>query len=293
MLTEAIGRLSEPPKSVVDYGFTCGALGRFSGFRAARHDCQIVARETLVTESQSGIVAFLFTDIEGSTRLWESAAEAMSAALRKHDALLHGLIAESGGYVFKTAGDAFCAVFPAPIGAIEAAVAAQRAIGEETWSLATPLRVRMAIHAGHAEMRAGDYFGPPLNRVARLLATSHGEQIVVSRAAAELARNRLPPSLALRDLGEFALKDLQLPERIFQVLAPGLRESFPPLQTPERLLRNLPQPATPLIGREAAVQTARATLGFPVNSHLGQASDAEHQRDVARLLTLTGPGGTG
>jgi predicted ATPase/class 3 adenylate cyclase len=246
-----------------------------------------------VSDHQSGIVAFLFTDIEGSTRLWESDQEAMSAALAQHDALLHEVIQAAGGHVFKTAGDAFCAVFASPAGAIAAAVAGQRALATTEWSSGPPIRVRMAVHAGHAESRGGDYFGPPLNRVARLLATAHGEQIVVSRAAGELARGHLPADLSLRDLGEFALKDLQLPERIFQVIAPPLRREFPPLRTPERLLRNVPRPSTPLIGREDAIQHARAVFGLPSAPGGTSREEPATLKPSSRLVTLTGPGGTG
>jgi predicted ATPase/class 3 adenylate cyclase len=246
-----------------------------------------------VTELQSGIVAFLFTDIEGSTRLWESDQGAMSAALARHDAILRKAIANAGGRVFKTAGDAFCAVFPSPAAAIIAAVAGQRALADEAWHAATQLRVRMAVHAGHAESRNGDYFGPPLNRAARLIATAHGEQIVVSRAACELAQEHLPPELSLRNLGEFALKDLQLPERIFQVIGPGLRRDFAPLRTPEHLLRNLPRPGTPLIGREEDIAAARSAFGLAPPDDRGTRPALPASSRVTRLLTLTGPGGTG
>src|SRR6187431_1457474 len=148
-------------------------------------------RRALVTDLQPEIVTFLFTDVEGSTRLWEAQPRAMSVALARHDALLHAAIESAGGTVFKTVGDAFCAAFPAPEAAIEAAVVGQKALTTAPPIENIPLKVRMAIHSGQAERRAGDYFGPPLNRVARLLATAHGEQIVVSRAAGELARDRL------------------------------------------------------------------------------------------------------
>jgi predicted ATPase/class 3 adenylate cyclase len=246
-----------------------------------------------VSEHQSGIVAFLFTDIEGSTRLWESDQEAMSDALAKHDAILHGVIAAASGRVFKTAGDAFCAVFASPAAAVLAAAHGQRALSATDWGSGLQIRVRMAVHAGHAETRAGDYFGPPLNRVARLLATAHGEQIVVSRAASELARGHLPADTSLLDLGEYELRDLQLPERIFQVVAPSLRREFPPLRTPERLLRNVPRPSTPLIGRDDAIQRTRAAFGLPSPGGKADGEKPATREPSARVVTLTGPGGTG
>jgi predicted ATPase len=147
----------------------------------------------------------------------------------------------------------------------------------------------MAIHAGHPEQRGDDYFGPPLNRVARLLASAHGGQILVSRAAGALAGEQLPPETKLRDLGEHALKDLRQAERVFQVMAPGLQTEFPPLRTPELLLRNVPRPATPLIGRAEEIARIREIFGLApedgVSSAVGPAG--------ARLVTLTGPGGAG
>lgn len=252
----------------------------------------LAGREAEVAELQSGIMAFLFTDIEGSTRLWEATPELMSPTLSRHDAIVRETISAHGGHVFKTIGDAFCAVFATPVEAVAAATAAQRSLSHESWSVTPPLRVRMAVHAGPAECRNGDYFGPALNRVARLLGTAHGEQIVVSQAAAELLRHRLDDTIALRPLGEFALKDLQQPERISQVVAPGLRESFPPLQTPERLLRNLPIPARPLLGRDDDARRALAMLGLATTS---DESAGEDQRPGPStwLVTLTGPGGTG
>ena len=242
-----------------------------------------------MTDLQPEIITFLFTDVEGSTRLWEAQPRAMSVALARHDALLHAAIASAGGTVFKTVGDAFCAAFPAPEAAIEAAVVAQKDLFGDAPEALTPLKVRMAIHSGQAERRAGDYFGPPLNRVARLLATAHGEQIVVSQAAGDLARESLPPGITLRDLGAHALKDLLDAEHVYQVIAPGLPADFPPLRTPRRYLHNVPHPATPLIGREREIATARATLGL--SSSGNRQSGGEQQ--TARLLTLTGPGGAG
>ncbi|MFN8660479.1 MAG: tetratricopeptide repeat protein [Thermomicrobiales bacterium] len=230
---------------------------------------------------------FLFTDIEGSTRLWESAPAAMSRALQRHDDLVRAAITQHGGRVFKTAGDAFCAVFPTAAEALNAAVASQAALQAERWDPSLIIRVRMSIHTEEAEARGGDFFGPALNRVARLLSTAHGEQIVLSRAA-RTAVGPLPVGVALHDLGEYALKDLAEPERIFQVNAHGLRTIFPPLRTPERLLRNVPLPATPLLGREEAIQQVRSLFGLVVPGEVVTGPEAP-----VRLVTLTGPGGTG
>ena len=232
-------------------------------------------------ELPSGTVAFLFTDIEGSTRLWEQQPGAMASALARHDALLREAVEGHGGRVFKTVGDAVCAAFPLAIQAVDAAVAAQRALASEGWGQVGTVRVRMAVHAGAAEERDDDYFGPPLNRVARLLAAGHGGQVLLSRAAHELVRDHLPPDLALRDLGEHRLKDLHHSERVFQLVAPDLPADFPPLRTPEQLLRNLPVHPTPLIGREREVAAVLSLLGSTDRS------------DGSRLVTLTGPGGAG
>src|SRR5688500_11318438 len=174
-----------------------------------------------MTGLPTGTVTFLFTDIEGSTRLWERDAAAMQAALNRHDAILRDNIEGRGGHVFKTVGDAFCAVFPTAPEALEAALAAQRALLAQGWGGVGPLRVRMALHAGTANERGDDYFGPSLNRVARLVSAAHGGQVLLSVAVHGLLGARLPERVELRDLGERRLKDLFRPERIFQLVAPG------------------------------------------------------------------------
>ena len=144
------------------------------------------------TDVLSAVSTFLFTDIEGSTRLWEEHADRMGPALAQHDRLLRASVDGHGGSVIKTTGDGMLAVFTDAVAALDAAVAAQRALRDATWDETGPLRVRMALHAGAAEARDGDYFGPALNRVARILAIAHGGQIICSTVAAVLARDGLP-----------------------------------------------------------------------------------------------------
>src|SRR5215211_5203556 len=177
----------------------------------------------------TGTVTFLFTDVEGSTKLWERYPEAMQAAIARHDEILSEVMDSSGGYVFKAVGDAFCVAFSSASHALEAAHAAQRALLSEDWEEPGPLRVRMALHTGTADERGGDYFGPPVNRVARLLSAGHGGQVLLSTATQELVRDALPEGTKLRDLGERRLKDLFRPEGVFQAVTPGLPSSFPPL----------------------------------------------------------------
>jgi predicted ATPase/class 3 adenylate cyclase len=230
-----------------------------------------------VSRPPTGTVTFLFTDIEGSTKLWEQDASAMQKALARHDEILRDAIEERGGYVFKTVGDAFCAAFPTAPEALEAALEAQRTLLSEKWGETGPLRVRMALHMGVAEERDGDYFGPPLNRVARLLSAGHGSQVLLSAAAQELVRDQLLAEASLMDLGERRLKDLFRPERVFQLVAAGLPSEFPPLRTLEGRPNNLPSQPTPLVGRERQIEEVAERL----------------RGEEMRLLTLTGPGGTG
>src|SRR5687767_674832 len=184
-------------------------------------------------EAPTGTVTFLFTDIQGSTAMWERDARRMQLALARHDELLKGVVEAHGGHVFKMVGDACCAAFPSAPEALQAALAAQRAIFKEPWDDRLRVRVRMALHTGDTEERDGDYFGPPLNRVARLLSSGHGGQTLLSRAARELVGEDLPKGVELRDMGEHRLRDLKEPERIYQLLAPDLPSEFPLLKTLE------------------------------------------------------------
>jgi predicted ATPase/DNA-binding SARP family transcriptional activator len=220
-------------------------------------------------------VTFLFTDVEGSTRLWEEQPDAMPAALLRHDTLLHAAIRAAGGQVFKTMGDQFCAAFATAPEAMTAALAAQRALQAQTWHQGPPLRVRMALHTGTAQQREGDYFGPTFNRLARLLDTGHGGQILLSLATVELVRDQLPEGADLRDLGERRLPDLSRPEQIFQLVVPDLPAHFPPLRSLEAFAHNLPLQLTRFIGREREIAAVKRLL------------------QQTRLLTLTGAGGCG
>ena len=156
----------------------------------------------------TGEVTFAFTDIEGSTTRWERDRIAMQDAVRRHDAVVQTAIAEHGGHVFKTAGDAFCSVFATPQDAVAAMLAAQQALNAEDFSAVDGLRVRAAIHTGSVEKRAGDYFGPAVNKVARLLAIGHGGQVLITAETAALVDGTLPADSSLRELGAYHLKDL-------------------------------------------------------------------------------------
>jgi adenylate cyclase len=171
----------------------------------------------------TGTVTFLFTDVEGSTRLWEESREAMKSALARHDEILRDTIESRGGYVFATGGDAFSAAFQAASDALESAIAAQLALQAEAWP-GIDVRVRMAVHAGEAEERDGDYFGRTVNRTARVLSTAGGGEILVSSAIAGVAADSLPVGVDLIDLGERDLKDLDRAEHVYRLAAPGLAD---------------------------------------------------------------------
>ena len=216
--------------------------------------------------SSSGTVSFLFTDIEGSTALWERDRQAMSAAVERHFALLDEAVSAQNGVLFKTIGDATQAALPTVPNAIAAAIAAQLALRREDWGDLGPLRVRMAIHAGEATPKDGDYLAPALNRLARVLATGYGEQILLTDTARALATT-LPVGYALQDLGKHRLRDLIEAERIFQLCGPGLPPGFPPLKSLDQQPTNLPTQPTVLIGRERELVALRAALHSRNSAH--------------------------
>ena len=182
----------------------------------------------------SGTVTLLFTDVEGSTRLWDAERDAMAEALRRHDEIMREAIEQAGGYVFKTVGDAFCAAFSAARPGLDAALTAQQGLAAQSWPTSRPIVVRMGLHAGVCEERDGDYFGPAVNRAARLLAVAAGGQVLVSGAAAELLSDEMPEGVGLRELGTQQLKDLSRPERVYQVEAAFLaaRAALPATKQP-------------------------------------------------------------
>jgi predicted ATPase/class 3 adenylate cyclase len=215
----------------------------------------------MTTAAPSGVVTFLFTDVEGSTRRWESDADAMRAALAAHDEVLRSAIEAHGGFMFKHTGDGVCAAFGSPTGAVDAAVTAQRAL---------QLPVRMGIATGEAELRESDYFGAVLNRAARVMAAGHGGQILLADSTASLLSG-----VDLIDLGPRRLRDLPTPVQVFQVQAPGLRTEFPALRALDVSPGNLRPALTSFIGRESELDEVQAA----VKAH--------------RLVTLTGVGGVG
>lgn len=224
-----------------------------------------------------GIITFLFTDIEGSTRLWEQDPEAMRQSLIRHDTLIEETIHQCGGLVVKPRGegDSHFAVFTRATEAVAAAATLQQQLLSEPWHPATPIKVRIALHTGEADLRDGDYYGTAVNRCARLRSIGHGGQILLSQATYEVVRDSLPPEITLRDLGTRRLRDLQRPEQVFQMLHANLPADFPPLRCLNVLPNNLPQQLTSFVGREQEIKEVMRLL------------------TTTRLLTLTGTGGCG
>ena len=227
----------------------------------------------------AGTITFLLTDIEGSTELWEQNPESMRAALIRHDAIFDAAVdAHSGVHVRpRGEGDSRFAVFEDAVNAVAAAVEIQVNMASETWSTPDPLRVRMGLHTGVADLRMGDYYGSAVNRSARMRGLGHGGQTLLSLTTKELVQDNLPPEVSLADLGYHTLKGLSRPENVFQLLIPGLSQEFPPLKSLENLPNNLPAHSTEFIGRKDEVEEI---VEYLFNQSV-------------RLLTLTGPGGTG
>ncbi len=223
----------------------------------------------------TGTVTFLFSDIEGSTQRWEQHRAAMDAAVKRHDALMRSAIEQHNGFVFKTVGDAFCVAFARVSDAVTASIEAQRALSADDFSAVGGMPVRMGLHVGEASERNGDYFGPAVNRVARLMSIGHGGQVLVSGTAADLLQGALPSQSSLRDLGQHRLRDLSRPEQVYQLIAPGLLDAFPRLRSLDVLPNNLPRQPTAFIGRDDVLAELKALLA------------------KSQVVTIVGTGGVG
>ena len=223
----------------------------------------------------TGTVTFLFTDLEGSTRLWEEFPDTMGDALARHDEILREAVQRHRGAIVKTTGDGVHAAFTSARDGIDSALDAQLVLQGTEWGGPGPLLVRMGLNTGEAELREGDYYGQSVNRAARIMAAAHGGQVLVSQTTARLLEDSLPPAVTLVDLGEHRLRDLARPEHVFQVQHPGLPDEFPPLRSLDSYPTNLPAQRTSFIGHDHDVDAVCAEL-----------------RDH-RVLTITGVGGVG
>ena len=226
-------------------------------------------------DAPSGVCTFLFSDLEGSTRLWESFPESMTAALAWHDELAARTVATREGTVVKLTGDGFCAVFATAAAAIAAAVAFREELRKRVWPEIGRLRARVGLHAGTAERRGGDYFGRTVNRCARLMAAAHGGQVVCTESVADLVKESELAHLVFVDLGRHRLKDLASVEHVYEVRTPDDPDEFPPLRSMGTGRTNLPTSRTTFIGRDREIATLRALL------------------PMTRIVTLAGPGGVG
>ncbi|HTQ00796.1 MAG TPA: tetratricopeptide repeat protein [Casimicrobiaceae bacterium] len=226
-------------------------------------------------QDEAAVTVFLFTDIEGSTRLWEQSPDRMRDALARHDEISTATVSAHHGRIVKTTGDGIHAAFRDPLDAIEAALALQIALADPEATAGIALRVRCGMHAGVEARRDNDFYGIAVNRAARIMSAAHGGQVLLSQAVATLVRDRLPDGVSLRELGAVRLRDLSVPENVYQLMHRVLRQSFPALRSLEATPNNLPQQLTSFIGREHELAEVRRRL-----------------RD-ARLLTIVGIGGLG
>ena len=237
----------------------------------------------------TGTVTFLFTDLEDSSRLWEHHPEAMQTAMARHDAILRNGVEANRGVIVKGTGDGLHAVFALPGDALHAALDSLRSLQAESWDNTGALLVRMGLHTGQAHLREGDYYGPAVNRAARVMSVATGGQILLSNVTTELVRDHLPGEITLTDLGQHRLRSLDRPERLFQLQHPDLPADFPPLKSQRTTSNNLPAQLTSFIGRETETAQVRALLA----SNSKDDGDSPSSDSNHRLVTLIGPGGTG
>src|SRR5919108_5991885 len=228
-----------------------------------------------MAELPTGTVTFLFTDIEGSTRLLQELGELYAGIRDRNAATVREAIAEGGGVEVGTEGDSFFVAFPTPAGAVRAAVSAQRGLHGEPAPSDASVRVRMGLHTGEGTLGGDNYVGLDVNRAARIAAAAHGGQVLLSGTTRALVEHALPEGASLRDLGEHRLKDIAFPERLHDLVIEGLPSDFPAPRTLDARPNNLPVQLTSFVGREEEIAEVRRLL------------------ETTRLLTLTGAGGTG
>jgi predicted ATPase/class 3 adenylate cyclase len=233
-------------------------------------------RESFGRDLPRGVVTLLFSDIEGSTRLLQRLGDQYGDALMMHRRLLRTAFEEQGGWEVNTEGDGLFFAFPGARNAVEAAIEGQKRLAAHAWPDGISVRVRIGLHTGEPGLVAGEYVGLDVHTAARICAAAHGGQILVSQSTHDLLAADLVGGVGFRELGRHRLKDLPHPEPLFQLVVPGLPERFPPVRSLERPA-NLPLAATPMVGRERQLRDVCALLGS----------------DDVRLLTLTGPPGTG
>jgi predicted ATPase/class 3 adenylate cyclase/Tfp pilus assembly protein PilF len=229
------------------------------------------------TSLPSGTITFLFSDVEGSTKLWESYPDRMKGIMVRHDELIESIVAHHRGVVVRPRGegDSRFVVFQLATDAILAAKDIQKSFWQEDWEIPEQLKVRIALHTGEAELRSGDYYGTAVNRCARLRNLAHGGQSLISQITYGLVNERLPAEIGFQELGLFTLKDLERPERVYQITYPGIPAEFPPLKSTHPAIKNLPCLLTSFIGREKEISEVKQLLS------------------IKRLLTISGPGGVG
>jgi len=260
---------------------TCPACGAEASVdaRFCLHCGHHLAKDATSAESElpTGLITYLFTDVEGSTLLWQQHPLEMRDVMARHDSLITSAVEANGGAVVRPRGegDSIFSVFPRATDAVGASCAAQQTLLLETWPGDIAINVRMALHTGESELRDHDYYGNTVNRCARLRSIAHGGQILLSEATAQLVRDDLPGEMGLRDLGTHRLKDLERLELVFQLLHPGLPADFPALSSLDAHSHNLPVQLTSFIGREEEINEVRGFLS------------------ASRLVTLAGAGGSG
>ena len=228
-----------------------------------------------MAELPSGTITFLFTDVEGSTRLWERYPEAMQGAMARHDQILRDRVGSHGGTIVKKTGDGVHAAFPAASAAVLAALEAQLALAQEDWEDVGSILVRMGIHSGDATYRDGDYYGTALNEAARLMSVGHGGQVLVSESVESLTRQSLPAGAGFLDIGVHHLRDVSDPIHVFQLTHPELRLEFPSLRSLDAMPGNLPRQVTTFVGRGSEIDSLAALVR------------------QTPIVTLTGVGGVG